>query len=1364
MGKTLPLKIPFCVKRYFLLFFVLLAFAFSQAQQPNIVVILVDDAGNNDWGFQGSTVSITPTIDALAGDGTIFSQGYVTNSVCAPSRAGMLSGQYQNKLGFEYNIVAYSTAPEHTGQDVGLDPSVPTMGNYLKDLGYSTALFGKWHLGEEAHHHPNARGFDHFYGLIGGSRNYNQKETANDKKLQRNGTYVEPADNNFYVTDLLTDEVIDYIEEETTAGNPFLAFVSYTAPHGPFQAKAEDKALFDGISGLSNNQKHYYGMINCVDDNVKRIVDLLKDKNEYDNTLFVFLSDNGGVSLTTNNGMLRGHKSSQYEGGLRVPFFATWKDGGIPSGSTYNGQVISLDLVSTFVKAAGGDLTSTTYHELDGKDLVGAASTNATLHDKLFWRKKDVWSIVSDGTNKVIIDNSDDDVAITEIAHYNLDNDISETTNLYTSGSTVVSNLVADFNTWDQNNDLPSWIGNNVLSKPGVCNSTGNTSNCQFLVDRYAAFSAVTHLEENNNETLTVGKGGTEEINQLSLMYSDPIKNEAVITYILDAVPTNGTLRKNGQTLTVGDSFKQIDIRMGAITYQHDDSATTSDSFQFDVTDGSGGETIADVVYNITVDENAGKNYYVSTSGDDTNDGLSEATPWQTLAKASSAAIQPGDKVLFKRGDTFIGQLNPTYSGADGNPITFAAYGSGTQKPIITGSGAAGGDHLAAILINNQEYFELLNLEVQNERLVARTGVEDVEGYGILVLNDGSEVMHHFNFSYLTIKNVYAITTSGVSFDDLQVAGIYVRSERNTVVGEEKHVRDVKVDSCYFTRTGKFGFWSQHKNADAGIGDDMINRNMNFVFTNNHFYHTGGSGITPGRTYNCLIENNVFERTGSSLDNRMAKRGSGAWVFNCINVVAQYNKSYHARGVGDSYGMHIDSNNQYVIFQYNYSEDNMGFVEILGGNNYATYRYNISVNDGRRATKGNTFWFSSFGNGKSGNLYVYNNSVYVGNKAGSEDMLSTGLQLTSKGALIANNAIYVANGADVGYKQFNRDAPVAVDNNMYYGDVRTANFVDQDANAYTDTNPLYLNPGALRNADAYKLEETSPALGTARIITEPPFSMAGQGIFAHITANATVDYFGNPVDLTQTGVNIGAYNGAGETSQGNNVVTEPEPETDTIDFEAEGATLLGDAETNTCVRASNGEMTKGVSGGDTNAVFFENVEVTTAGNYDLVISYMANNNRTLTLEVNGVAQTINVTSTGKYCYQGGSPGTHTLNIPLNAGVNTIKFYDSPILDKISLLIPVLSVSNIEKTETVDMVMFPNSIAVGQDVTVRLNNAVGNSTSQVAVFDLMGRTVIKPLKNTSSTFQIPTSTLSNSGIYLVKVTIGNKSMVKRLVVK
>ncbi|MEX0274810.1 MAG: sulfatase-like hydrolase/transferase [Flavobacteriaceae bacterium] len=664
------------------------------------------------------------------------------------------------------------------------------------------------------------------------------------------------------------------------------------------------------------------------------------------------------------------------------------------------------------------------------------------------------------------------------------------------------------------------------------------------------------------------------------------------------------------------------------------------------------------------------KTYYVSSSGSDTNDGLSENTPWQTLDKVRNASINPGDQVFFKRGDVFVGQLRPSYSGSGGHPITFAAYGTG-DKPVLTGSGGSGGDHTSTIFINNQEYFDIKDLEIQNERLATRNGESDHESFGIFVWNNGTEVMSHFNFSNLTVKNVYPISAPSNpgggcqgGFNSLKMAGIYLRSEKNTVAGQEKHIRDVTLTNSFFTRIGKFGFWSQHAGGADGIGNDSINRNMDYVLRNNHFLHTGGSGITPGGTYNLLVENNVFDYTGSSIDSRMVGRGSGAWFFNCRNVVAQYNKSYHARGSNDSYGMHIDFGNKYVILQYNYSEDNEGFVEILGDNLYATYRFNISVNDGRREKKGNTFWLSDFAgcnrNINSDELFVYNNTVFV-DETPEGSHLRPGLMLYADNALIANNTIYAKRGSHIGYKQFDRDPLVQVDHNLYHGDIRVDDFTDQDANG-VQGNPLYIAPGDLNAPESYKLEVGSPALGSGRAIVEPPFPMAGQGIFANITARATVDYFGNPVDLTGSGTNMGAYNGSGEPAQGNNGGTPQEGPV----FEAEGAIALGGVDIVACSSYSGGEARKALVGDQ--RVVFDEIDVPSSGLYDIDVHYLTTTAKTLSYRVNGGSvQSAQAPSTGDYCWAGGTTGHVTLQVPLVAGLNTLTFESAPFLDKIELI-------------------------------------------------------------------------------------------------
>ncbi|MEX0273865.1 MAG: sulfatase-like hydrolase/transferase, partial [Flavobacteriaceae bacterium] len=820
------------------------------ADQPNIIVILVDDAGYADWGFQGSTTILSPNIDAMVADGMNFTQGYVSNSVCAPSRAGLISGQYQNRFGFEYNIVKHSPPPGHTNGDVGLKTGIPTIANYLQDLGYKTGAFGKWHLGENINkYHPNNRGFDYFYGLLGGSRSYHQKETASDKKLMRNFDYAEPS-GNFYITDILTDDFLNFMDTAENENKPFFAYLSYTAPHGPYHAKAADKVPFQGM-GLSGNRLEYHGMVYNLDNNVGRIIDKLKDEGKYDNTLIIFLSDNGGTGPALNT-PLRGKKSQQYEGGLRVPFTMTWPNK-VPSGSTYDQQVISLDIAPTVIEAAGGDMTV-------GRDFVGkslmplAYDTNKTIHEALFWQKLDQWEVVSDGVNKVIINNNDWGEADNDTIAFNLNANLIEDDagDIYSNTSTTLTNLLNEHANWKTELTLPDWIGDNVLKK--ICPNANNASSCAKLVNRYNAFT---------------------------------------------------------------------EPSVSGCTYM--------------------------------------PGYYVSsTEGDDTNDGSSPDSPWQTLARLNSATLAPGDHVYFKAGDTFIGQLLVDHSGTAGNPIVFGRYGAGS-KPILDGANEAGGAHLAAVLVENQEYIEFKGLHITNDRVTPRANVPDGQGYGIYVHNTGTQVMHHFRFTDMTFDGVYAVSTAGQDHDALKTAGIYIRSEKNTVTGEEKHVRDVVVQDCYFTNIAKFGFWSQHAGGSTGIGNDSINRNMDFVFRKNHFYKTGGSGITPGRTYNCLLEENLIEYPGSDMDPRMAKRGSGAWFFNCRNVVAQYNTVKHARGDGDTYGIHTDMSNQYVIVQYNYSEDTFGgFVEVLGNNDYITYRYNISVNDGLRQVKGNTLWVSDW--------------------------------------------------------------------------------------------------------------------------------------------------------------------------------------------------------------------------------------------------------------------------------------------------------------------------------------------------------------------------------------------------------------------
>jgi len=516
------------------------------------------------------------------------------------------------------------------------------------------------------------------------------------------------------------------------------------------------------------------------------------------------------------------------------------------------------------------------------------------------------------------------------------------------------------------------------------------------------------------------------------------------------------------------------------------------------------------------------KNYYLSSSdGNDENSGISKDKPWKSLSKISVQILHPGDSVFFNASDTFLGQLNITGSGTENKLIYFGQYGSG-NKPVLNGAITDKGANLATIFINKQEYIEISHLEVTNNRLIPRANVSDDLAYGIYVLNDGTTTMHHYRFHDLNIHDVYSIATNA-SFNDIRVAGIAFQTSRNTKTGEEKNIQDVIVEDCYIAHTTRFGITTGHGGGDTGIGNDSINRNMNVIFRNNHFYQTGGSCILPAGIYNGLVENNIFEYPGSDIDPRMAKRGSAVWYFNSQNVISQYNKAYHVRGDGDSYGQHIDYGNKNIILQYNYSEDSEGgFCEILGKNANSVYRFNVSVNDGFRDYAGNTLWVSDYAGSekiKSDSSFIYNNSIYV------DASITPDISIVAKNTFVYNNIFYASANAQIGQKvsiQIDPGSKLYMSNNLFYGNVSSV-FSNFDINPVFG-NPVYTKPGEL-NIEAYRLGKDSKALNAGKIFTEPKFPMAGKGIFKNIKLYPDLDLYGNPVNVSSAVPNIGAYNG-----------------------------------------------------------------------------------------------------------------------------------------------------------------------------------------------------------------------------------------------
>lgn len=283
----------------------------SFSEKPNVIVIIADDAGYIDFGFMGSEDLETPEIDKLAQSGVIFTDAHVSATVCGPSRAGLITGKYQQRFGFEANGTGYGDSG-----DIGLSDDVVTMADVFKQNGYKTIAMGKWHLGGTESDHPNSRGFDEFYGFMAGSRSYFPIESpTKNNMLQHNGTRVKFEG---YLTDVLGDQSLKYVEENKD--QPFFMYLAYNAVHTPMEAKAEDLEKYK-----NHPRKTLAAMTWSLDQNVGNLRDKLSKLGILDNTLIYFLSDNGGAHNNDSKmGPLKGWKGNKFEGGHRVPFVVSW--------------------------------------------------------------------------------------------------------------------------------------------------------------------------------------------------------------------------------------------------------------------------------------------------------------------------------------------------------------------------------------------------------------------------------------------------------------------------------------------------------------------------------------------------------------------------------------------------------------------------------------------------------------------------------------------------------------------------------------------------------------------------------------------------------------------------------------------------------------------------------------------------------------------------------------------------------------------------------------------------------------------------------------------------------------------------------
>jgi arylsulfatase A-like enzyme len=420
----------------------------ADAKQPNILFIVGDDMGYADVGFQGCQDIPTPHLDALAKASVRCTNGYVSGPYCSPTRAGLMTGRYQTRFGHEFNAGAPGS---------GLPLTETTIAARLKAAGYATGLVGKWHLGSEDKFHPQNRGFDEFFGFLGGAHDY-----FADQGILRGRDQVDEKE---YLTDAFGREAVSFIEKHKN--ETWFLYLAFNAVHTPMQADDPRLMKFAHIS--DKPRRTYAAMMSAMDDAIGRVRKKLDETGQTQNTLVTFISDNGGPTMpgtTVNasiNKPLRGSKRTTLEGGIHVPFLVSWP-GHVKTG-VYEKPVIQLDLNATALTAAGVAIQPD--WKVDGVDLAPffSGTNSAPPHDTLYWRFGQQMAIRQGDYKLVRYDTNADTLTgaggqpVSSPQLYRLFDDIGESKNLAGSMPDKLNDLQAKWDTWNKGNTNPLWGG-----------------------------------------------------------------------------------------------------------------------------------------------------------------------------------------------------------------------------------------------------------------------------------------------------------------------------------------------------------------------------------------------------------------------------------------------------------------------------------------------------------------------------------------------------------------------------------------------------------------------------------------------------------------------------------------------------------------------------------------------------------------------------------------------------------------------------------------------------------------------------------------------------------------------------------------
>jgi arylsulfatase A-like enzyme len=406
---------------------------------PNFILIMADDLGYGGIGCYGNNKINTPNLDRMADQGMRFTNYYSNGTVCTPTRAAMLTGRYQQRSGMEGVIYVKGET-----RNVGMPLKELTLAEILKQTGYDTGLMGKWHLGYQKRYNPVHKGFDEFFGYLSGNIDFH---THYDNA----GIYdwyhqTDSIRETGYVTDLITKHAIDFIKEHK--GQPFFLYLAHQAPHAPFQGRNDpgyrypDKQ-FSYYGPVEDKHSAYKEMVEVMDEGVGEVLRTLEELQLDKNTLVVFVSDNGAEKDYGDNGVLRGHKTTLFEGGVRVPCIAYWP-GTIEPSTSMESSVMSFDWMPTLLSLSKAKIPDSVV--LDGVNLTQLLKEGAALPDRsLFWRYREQKSIRS-GDYKLLI--SKDSTYL-----FDLETDTKEQKNLADQYVDLVSSLANELNRWEKEID-----------------------------------------------------------------------------------------------------------------------------------------------------------------------------------------------------------------------------------------------------------------------------------------------------------------------------------------------------------------------------------------------------------------------------------------------------------------------------------------------------------------------------------------------------------------------------------------------------------------------------------------------------------------------------------------------------------------------------------------------------------------------------------------------------------------------------------------------------------------------------------------------------------------------------------------------